>query len=198
MTDNAPSASFSTDFSFDPSSHTIVGFPTRSVFTALNTGCTRLVEQRLEEKRAVFFMPNDVVEKNEYSEGPPRLQGAPFWFSPQWRQDAGHPGRRSRLLWGPRAWGLWRLLLDLACRQAPEGQHRLCPLREGEGSSSTTCRLEGPLSGWSGSRADVTQIIISFEEMYELSIQKCPRIIFYLNNYLHLYIRWDGNRKIFV
>ena len=31
-----------------------------------------------------------------------------------------------------------------------------------------------------------------------INIQKCPRIIFHLNNYLLLYIRRDGSRKIFV
>ena len=49
-------------------------------------------------------------------------------------------------------------------------------------------------------QADVSQKkLISFEEMPALyNIQKCPRIIFHLNNYLHLYIRRDGRRKIFV
>ena len=39
----------------------------------------------------------------------------------------------------------------------------------------------------------VTKKLISFEEMPALyNIQKCLRIIFHLNNYLHLYIRRDG------
>ena len=46
-------------------------------------------------------------------------------------------------------------------------------------------------------RADMSQKkLFSFEEMYALSIyKKCARIIFHLNNYLHLYIRRDGKRK---
>ena len=41
--------------------------------------------------------------------------------------------------------------------------------------------------------------LFSFEEMPALyDIQKCLRIIFYLNNYLHKYIRRDGSREIFM